>query len=229
MNLTDTRPAGAPAAPLPPSTAKAVLPRRRRPGLIAAGVVIVVLGFLGAYWFATTAAASKQYLAVATTITAGQRITDADLKVVQINPGGLTPIPAAQRASVVDRYAKVELVAGTLLINDQLTDNGFPGPGKQLIGLELKPAQLPARDLRPGEPVLIIITSDTRIQPGGPDGKNAAQDLPNPPTIKAVVAGVGAPGAAGQVVVDVEVNATDGPGVLDRASQGRVALALVAR
>lgn len=233
MSLTDTRPANAASVPgsgsAPgPMPVRAVLPRRRRPGLAAAGLVIVILGFLGAYVYATSAGDSRPSLAMARTVTVGSPITDADLKEVKVNvASGLDPIPAGQRATVVGRIARVELVAGALLVADQLTDKAVPAAGQQLIGLELKPAQLPARPLRPGEPVLLVITSDPS-NVANTEAKGT-QTLPRPPTIKATVAGVGATTTDGTVVVDVLVNENDGPAVLDRASQGRVALALVAR
>jgi len=232
MSLTDTRPQGTvqPAAALPPSTpvVKAALPRRRRPGLIAAGVVIVVLGFLGAYTYATAAGDNRPVLAVATTVTVGQQITASDLKVVQVNAGsGLAPIRADQRGTVVGKRAKVELVAGTLLTAGQLTDEAAPGAGQQLIGLELKPSQLPSRTLRPGEPVQLVITSDPRNVTLDTKGAQS-QALPTPPTFPATVAGVGQAATDGQVVIDVLVAAANGPGLLERASQDRVAIALVA-
>jgi hypothetical protein len=233
MSLTATRTNGTvpPVGSLPSSApvVKAALPRRRRPGLIAAGVVVVILGFLGAYVYATAAGDNRPFLAVASTVTAGQQITDSDLKVVQVNAAsGLTPIPEGERDTVVGKYAKTELIAGTLLLADQLTEQAVPGPGNQLIGLELKPSQLPSRTLRPGEQVQLVITSDPRNVTL--DAKGAqAKGLPTPPKYSAVVAGVGAAAADGQVVVDVVVPEANGPGLLERASQGRVAIALVAR
>ncbi|RZU46642.1 SAF domain-containing protein [Krasilnikovia cinnamomea] len=231
MSLTDTSRNGAalPAPSIAPAV-KAALPRRRRPGLIAAGVVILVLGCLGAYAFARAAGTNEPMLAVTTTITAGHQITDADLKVVQVNAAsGLTPIPSTQRNTVVGKYAKVELVAGTLLTNEQLTTTAVPAAGQQLIGLELKPAQLPSRPLRPGEPVLLVITSDPRNVTLDGGKKATSADLPSPPTVAATVAGVGAKATDDTVVVDVVVPEANGPGLLERASQGRVAVALVAR
>lgn len=232
MSLTDTPVNGATAAPPVPTLApavKAALPRQRRPGRVAAGVVILVIGALGAYMFARSAGTNQPVLAIASTVTAGHRITDADLETVRVNAGsGLAPIPVDQRYSVVGKYAKVELVDGTLLNAGQLTDEAVPGDGQQLVGLELKPAQLPSRALRPGEPVLLAITSDPRNVTL--DGKGAeAGTLPQPPTLAAIVAGVGAAAPDGRVVVDVVVPEAKGPGLLERASQGRVAIALVAR
>lgn len=230
MSLTDTRTTSAPASALPPSApaVKAALPRRRRPGLFAAGVVIAVLGGLGAYTYASAAGDNRPVLAVAGTVTAGQQITDADLKVVQVAAGsGLTPIPDSARDTVVGKYARIELAAGTLLVEGQLTDKAVPGAGQQLIGLELKPSQLPSRTLRPGEQVQLVITSDPRNVTL--DGKGAqGQSLPSPPTFPATVAGVGTAASDGRIVVDVVVATANGPGLLERASQGRVAIALVA-
>ncbi|WP_430786857.1 SAF domain-containing protein [Actinoplanes sp. G11-F43] len=232
MSLTDTRPNGAPApaSVLPASVpaAKAALPRRRRPWMFAIGVVAVVLGFLGAYTWATAAGNNQPVLAVAATISAGHQITAADLKIVQVSAGsGLAPIAETARDQVIGKYARTELVAGTLLVEQQLTDKAIPGSGQQLIGLELKPSQLPARALRPGERVQLVITSDPRNVTLDAKGA-AAQTLPNPPTFPATVAGVGPTATDGQIVIDVVVPAANGPGLLERASQGRVAISLVA-
>jgi hypothetical protein len=233
MSVTGTRPTP-PAATnqtptVPAGPVRAVLPRRRRPGLALAGVVIVVLGFLGTYAYTRATSATRAYLAAARTVTVGAQITDADLRIVDVNAAsGLEPIPATQRSKIVGRYARVELVAGSLLTAGQLTDTAIPGPDQQLIGLLLKPSQRPDRTLRPGEPVLLIITSDPRNVTVDPKA-TASAALPNPPTIKATVAGVGKPTVDGQLVLDVLVSTLDGPGLLERASQGRIAVALTAR
>ncbi|BCY10929.1 SAF domain-containing protein [Actinoplanes sp. L3-i22] len=224
MSLTETRPAG----PRPISAAVAArMPRRRRPGLLAAGVVVTVLATLGAYAFARNAGDAVPVLAVATTITAGHQISAADLKTVQVNRGsGLTPIPADQQNTVIGKYAAVELVEGTLLTGGQVTDAAVPGPGKQLIGLELKPGQLPGRKLRPAEPITLVITSDPRNVTVG--AKTATPALPRPLTIPATVAGIGDKAADGTSVVDVVIAEAYGPGLVDLAQQGRVSIALVA-
>ncbi|GAA2910505.1 flagellar protein FlgA [Actinoplanes cyaneus] len=232
MSLTDTRtPTGPGPASLPMSAAApARMPRRRRPGLLAAGAVITVVAILGGYSYARTAGDAVPVLAVANTVTAGHQITAADLKTVQVNRGsGLEPIPADQQSSVVGKYAAVELLGGTLLTGGQVADTTVPGTGKQLVGLELTPGQLPARALRPGEAVQLVITSDPRNVTVDAKGGDAAQALPRPLTLPATVAGVGERAADGNVVVDVEVAEAYGPGLLDRAQQGRVAIAVVAR
>lgn len=188
----------------------------------------MVVATLGAYTYARTAGDTVPVLAVATTVTAGHQIAAGDLKTVQVNRGsGLAPIPADQQSTVIGKYAAVELVDGTLLTAGQLTDKAVPGAGKQLIGLELTPAQLPARPLHPGDTVQLVVTSDPHNVTVDP--KAAAQDaLPRPVTVPATVAGVGDKATDGNTVVDVVVAEAFGPGLVDRAQQGRVAITVVA-
>lgn len=228
MTVTTNRSTTAPTTTAPGGPAARIQPRRRRPGLAALGLLLVVLGMLGAYVLIQAIGAGHSYLAVARPVTLGSKVSDADLQVVQVNAvPGLRPIPADQRDQVVGRYARVDLVPGTLLTGDQLTDTFAPEPGQQLVGLELKPAQLPGRALRPGDAVLLVVTPDPRNLTLDP--KATASTPPSPPTIKAHVVGVGKPQTDGQVVVDVTVSESDGPSVVSLASQGRIAIAVTPR
>jgi hypothetical protein len=237
MSLTTDRPNAATTAPatMAPATmavespARRLPPRRRSPMLAALGVLLVVLGALGAWVIVGALTSSGACLAVAQDAPVGTKITAAHLRVVQVNsPVGLAPIKAAERDTVIGRYAKVDLVPGTLLTAAQLTDTAFPGPGENLVGLELKPSQLPGQALRRGDKVLLVITPDQRAVNVDPKA-SSAQPLTTPPTVKATVVNVGAPQTDGQVVVDVVLPQADGPTVVALAAQGRIALAVTPR
>jgi hypothetical protein len=222
-------PAGSPTVPTAPSapTVARVQPRRRSHLLIALGVVLTVLGTLGAYAY-SAATGPASFLAVARPVAVGVQIGQDDLRVVDVNAAlGLQPIPAGDRGKYVGRYAKVDLVPGTLLTAEQVTDAPIPGPGEQLFGVELKPAQMPATALRRGDKVLLVVTPDARAAV-------ATETKPNQPpvapaTIEATVANVGPAQSDGQIVVDVVVPRRDGPNLVSLSAQGRLALSVLPR
>ncbi|GAB3948614.1 hypothetical protein GCM10027614_46060 [Micromonospora vulcania] len=61
---------------------------------------------------------------------------------------------------MVGKRAAVALVPGTLLTLGQVTDDPLLGPGQQQIALGLKTAKVPARELHPGDKVLLVSTPD---------------------------------------------------------------------
>src|SRR5690606_28675782 len=120
-----------------------------------------------------------------------------------------------------------DLVPGTLLTADQVTDASMPGPGEQLFGVELKPAQMPTTPLKRGDKVLLVVTPDARAAVGPDTRPN--QPPAAPVTIEATVANVGPSQTNGQVVVDVVVPRREGPNLVSLSAQGRLALAVLPR
>ena len=211
------------AAPVPVGR----LPRRRRWGLLALGMVLVAVCAVVAYLLVVTAGITRPYLAVTHKIPYGAVVSAGDLTVVQVNPAtGLAPIPAGQRDLVVGRHAATDLYPGTLLTRDQLTDLAIPAPGQQLVGVELRPSQLPARVLKPGDAVILVV-----VPPAGPVGVPDPQGSAPvaPVTIPATVAGATPPATNGNVRVDVAVSQADGPTVAAMAAAGRIAIILTTR
>lgn len=222
-------PAGTPTVPTAPSapTVARVQPRRRSPMLIALGVVLTVLGTLGAYTY-TAATGPASFLAIAQPVAVGMQIRQDDLQLVDVNAApGLKPIPGGDRGKYVGRHARVDLVPGTLLTPEQVTDAPIPGPGEQLFGVELKPAQMPVTALRRGDKVLLVVTPDPRVAVATETNPN--QPPTGPATIEATVANVGAAQTDGQVVVDVVVPQRDGPNLVSLSAQGRLALSVLPR
>jgi len=145
----------------PVSPPKVVRQRRVRPGLLGLAVLLIALGGLGAAFAVTSVRATGSYLAVARPVEVGREISAADLITVQVAGGqGLDPVPAARLDEVVGKRAAVALLPGTLLTLGQVTDAPLLGPGQQQIALGLKPAQVPARELHPGDKVLLVSTPD---------------------------------------------------------------------
>ncbi|SCL58807.1 SAF domain-containing protein [Micromonospora citrea] len=152
-----TGPVDAPIAP-----PKVVRQRRMRPGLLGLAVLLIALGGLGAAFAVTSVRATGTYLAIARPVEVGRQLAADDLVPVQVAGGqGLSPVPTGRLDEVVGKRAAVSLTPGTLLTMSQLTDDPLLGPGQQQLALGLGPAEVPAREMHPGDKVLLVSTPDS--------------------------------------------------------------------
>jgi hypothetical protein len=122
---------------------------------------------------------------------------------------------------VVGRVAAVELRPGALLTAGEVTDQAVPAAGQQVVGVAVRPGQLPARGVRPGDAVLLVAVPGDQAQGGGPAGDPVGESVP------ARVVLAGAADADGVSTVDVVVAAGVGPRVAALASTSRVAVVLL--
>jgi SAF domain len=195
--------------------------RRRRPALLALAVTMVILGALGATYLATSLGQTSPVIAIAREVPWGQTLTAADLVEVRISADpALQPIPYGDRDQVIGLVAATTLTPGSLLTRDALTDQRLPAPGQQLVGVGVSAVQLPTTALRPGDDVLLV--------PVAAGSAPAATEVGVPGVVDATVVRTGPPGADGLRVVDVLVDAADGPDVAARAAAGLVAIVVVA-
>jgi hypothetical protein len=130
----------------------------------------------------------------------------------------LEPIPYVDRDQVIGLVAATSLRPGSLLTRDALTDTRLPAPGQQLIGVGVSLVQVPTTPLRPGDDVLLV-----PVAAGTPATTEGA-----PSVVEATVVKSGPPGTDGLRVVDVLVDAADGPDVAARAAAGLIAIVVVA-
>lgn len=201
---------------------EAAVRRRRRPRLWATGVALVAVGGLGAAALVGQAGDRVEVLAVARTVPVGQRIAAEDLSVARVAADpALHPVPVAQRSQIVGRAAAVELRPGTLLTSEEITDAPVPATGEQLVGVAVRPGQLPARGVRPGDEVLLVPVPGDQTR--ADDATAAAAGDPIP----ARVVQTGSPDVDGVSTVDVVVSTAVGPRVAALASTGRVAVVLL--
>ena len=206
---------GLPRAPvLPPPR------RRRRPALLALAVSMVVLGALGATYLATSLGQTTAVIAIAREVPWGQTLTAADLVEARISADpALEPISYVDRDEVIGMVAATTLGPGSLLTRDALTDERLPAPGQQLIGVGVSLVQLPTTPLRPGDDVLLVPVA-AGSAPATTEGAASV--------VEATVVQTGAPGTDGLRVVDVLVDAADGPDIAARAAAGLIAIVVVA-
>ncbi len=159
-------------------------------------------------------------LAVARPVPLGAVLTSADLTRARVGTDpALHPVPAGELSSVLGRRAAVPLRPGTLLTRDEITSELAPAAGQQLLGVALKPGQLPAEGAGPGARVLLVTT------PGGSDPAGGRSGTPAVAVrIAGTVHAVTTPAGGGAVVVDLLVADRDATAAAEAASTGNVAL-----
>jgi hypothetical protein len=197
--------------------------------LVAGVVVILFFGAVGAL-LVERAGERREVLALGRTVPMGQRLAAQDLRVVRVAADpGLRAIAGSAASQVIGRVAATTLLAGTLLAPEALGADGAPEPGKAIVGLDLKGAQLPlpAGMLAAGVQVRLVLT------PGG-DGQAPADAVAGegPEVVlvdRATLYSVDAAPDSDSVHVAVVVNEADAATVLRAGAAGRVGVAVLSR
>ena len=214
-NPTDGEPTSAPGEQFAPPPKL-----RRRPVLIAASVAAICLGALASMWAYQSTSDAHSVLAVRQTIERGDVITAEDLMTVNISVDpALKPLSADQANSVVGKHAALDMSAGGVVTQDQITEQALPAKGSSVVGIALTPGMLPANQMRVGDQVRVVVTP----------GQQGEMPTTDPDSIQAVVVGVAKDETTGNAIVNVQVPTNDGPMLAARAATGKVALVLDSR
>jgi hypothetical protein len=200
-------------------------PRERKPALAALAVLLILGGALASAYLVMASGERVSAVRIAQPVAAGQRIPAGALEEVQVGDTGIQYIKWSERAKVTRYFAAVPLVKGALLTNSMISPSDAPAKGRLVVGLALKPGQMPSGGLTTGKHVMLYAVGGGTN--GGPRaGTVLAQD--------AIVLGVGSGDAGGptrlrseQTSVDVAVLPADAAQVTQAASAGTVALALI--
>ena len=202
---------------------------RRNSALIAVGVLLMVGCGLIAAVLQMRATSKTAVLAVAHQIPAGQVVQSSDLSTVEISGGGgLNAVAASDRATVVGKTAAVSLMPGTLVTRSQLALNTSVTKGKVVIGLALKPGQVPTSHLKAGDDVLVVATGPAAQLAAGETG-SAGNNTPQGAVLvrRARVFGVdGGSRISDNTSVSILIDETDAPAVAAAGSAGQVTLVL---
>lgn len=154
-------------------------------------------------------------LALARPVTAGQVITAADLRVVQVSVAGpASLLPASRLAQVAGRTAAAGLPAGSLLAAGDI-GAACPGRGQAWLGVALGPGRYPP-GLSPGQHVGVLAAP----APGRGPARVAGYGV-----VLSVTAAV--PGAAGETVAVLDLPRDVVPQVAAASTAGRVSLAVI--
>ncbi|MDG9709732.1 SAF domain-containing protein [Streptomyces sp. DH10] len=213
---------GQAAGPVAPPRVSA---RRRRPGVIALSLALIAAGGAGVAVLLMQVGNRTEVVTVVRDVQVGQVVTEEDLGKASI---ALDPSVKAVRGSdldsVVGKRAAVELKPGSLLAPSQVTKDSLVKAGEQLVPIGLKPEQVPATALVPGQKVQLV-----HVPAQGQAETDKTADTP-PETIdgRVVKASSAAPGT-GTVVVDVATTAEEGPTAAAWVSAGTLRLVLAAQ
>lgn len=207
----------APSTSSKPATRRLpVAPRERKPALAALAVLLIIGGAMITVTLVLRSGDRVSAIEVARRVGAGQPMTVEMLKEVQIADDGVRYIRWEERQRVIDYYAAVDLVPGTLLNPEMLTEKSTElRPGRAVVGLSLKPGQMPP-GLKTGSRVQVIFV------PGDDSGK--PQVLASNARVNWVGGGDEA-GGGDTRSVEVIVDATISPVVAAYASSQQIAIA----
>ncbi|MEV5794882.1 SAF domain-containing protein [Streptomyces sp. NBC_01558] len=209
------------AGPVSPPRVSA---RRRRPGVIALSLGLIAAGGAGVAVLLLQVGHRTDVVTVVRDVQVGQVLTEQDLGKASISlDPAVKAVTADHLDQVVGKRAAVELRPGSLLAPSQVTADSLVKAGEQLVPIGLKPEQIPATALLPGQKVeLVHVPAQGETETNKPSGTG-------PKTLagRVVKASAAAPGT-GVVVVDVATSATDGPTAAAWVSSGTLRLVLAA-
>ncbi|GAA2210595.1 hypothetical protein GCM10009850_060540 [Nonomuraea monospora] len=217
MRTSEKQPAANAAAGLsgPASRKLPVPPRERKPALAALAVLLILGGALATTLLVLNSGNRVSAIRVVQQVGAGQKFTKAAIEEVKIANDGVDYVSWSERDEVLNSFATVTILPGTLFINEMGAKTTTElGEGKATVGLALKPGQIPA-DVQPGDRVQVIFVPSRSSE--GESRVLAAS---------ALVFAVGdksRTGNSGQITVVVEAPAA--PEVVAAASSGQIAVA----
>ncbi|GII47254.1 hypothetical protein Psi02_36780 [Planotetraspora silvatica] len=192
-------------------------PRDRKPGLAALAVLLIVGGALLTVTLVLRSGDRVSAIEISQRVGAGQPIPISALKEVQIAQDGPAFVYWSAAEEMTRYFASVDLMPGTLLNQNMISeDSAELVPGKAVVGLSLKPNQMPP-NLQAGQRVQVVYVP-------GENGDGSSRLLARSALVNSVRGGDSATGSA-NVTVSVVVSDSISPQVVGYAASGRIALA----
>lgn len=197
---------------------------RRRPLLVALSVLLTALGALLGAWVLTALSGSQAYIAVRQDVQRGEVIEADDLVRTQLSKdAAVTPLRWDQQRLVVGQRAAVDMAAGSVVTKRSVSPGLIPGAGDSVVGLALDPGQVQASELKAGDPVRVVLLTDSTEATGATGQQSAAETTPG--SIAAIT--TSADGTAR--LVDVIVSNDSAATVAQFAARRQVSLVLDSR
>ena len=166
---------------------------RRNLRWVAAGVLAVCLGGLGAALLYANLSSAQTVITVKRTVYRDQVITAADLGVTSAVPaGGVETVPSGRIDDAVGRTALYDLAEGSLL-SPRAYGEAAVEVGSARLGLRLAAGRIPSAPMPPGTRVLLV--------PVGRDGG----DPPEGASVTGRIATVASTLPDGASIVDVTI------------------------
>src|SRR4051794_21257430 len=164
---------------------------RRRSRATMVGVLLAIVGGLVAWFAYAQATQGIEVVATARHIGYGARITEADVRPVEIPAGSTLRVTAwSDRATVVGQVATTDLTPDALVLPDAVGAARLPARGEAIVGLPIGAGRLPVSGLLPRDVVEIV-------QPAAAQTGSTGR--------RATVLAIGDPDATGRRTVDLIV------------------------
>jgi hypothetical protein len=192
--VTSTVPAaGTGASPAAPAR-RGFRPASRRRSRLAAGVGLAAAAVGGNLLVYSSLDRREPVLQVVADVPAGAQISADDLRVVEVSTdSSVNAVPGDQLPLVVGKYAKVRLVAGSLVVAEALQDGALVSPGAAIVALLVPEGSLPV-GLRERSRVLLVARPDSAASSAVAPVEGVVVGLPSTPAT-----------VSGQQSVSVEV------------------------
>ncbi|MCL3862055.1 SAF domain-containing protein [Actinotalea sp. K2] len=197
--------------------------QRRRAGLIAAAVLLALLGAMAATTIGARLSDRQDVLVLARDVPFGAPITADDVTVtsVAVEPE-IDVITAGSLGDVVGSVAAGDLRAGGLISSGMLRETAPPETGQVLVPIAVPAKRLPAGGLVAGSRLEVVDTPTSRATAEG----GAPPTTPRAFTVEVVR--LGEPDVNGVSMLDVVVEQGDGRGLAALVATEQFALVLLA-
>lgn len=144
-------------AVVPPAGPQMRRRERPRPGLIATGVVVVLVCVLAAALVYQHIGGKVSVIKVAKAVPVGHKIEPGDLTTAEMASSDIPAFAGSHMKQVYGKVAAVGLVPGEVLNAAMVTDKPATPPGYVVAGVSLKAGQLPAGGVSAGDQVMVIL------------------------------------------------------------------------
>jgi hypothetical protein len=154
--MTAARPAPVDAA----ATGRGFQPTARRRNRIAAGIALAAIAIGGNLYVYSTLNTTEPVVQAVRDVPAGEQITADMLRTVDVDVDATVNVVTSDRLdSLVGTYAKVRLVAGSLVTAESLQSTPLITPGTSVVAIQVADGSLPI-GLRERAPVLLVVPAD---------------------------------------------------------------------
>ncbi|MEO6653542.1 MAG: SAF domain-containing protein [Ilumatobacteraceae bacterium] len=135
-------------------------PASRRRSRIAAGVALAALAIGGNVLLYTSLDDKREVLQLVDNVRAGERVTIADLRIVEVDLDPTIPVVAADDIGLVaNQFARVFLPSGSLIHPDLVQPEALISVGSGVVAVQITPTRLPA-GLSTRSQVLLVLVDD---------------------------------------------------------------------
>jgi hypothetical protein len=193
-------------------------PRERKPALFALAILLVALGAGAAGLIVVRADARVQVIEIVQGVNQDAQIPAGAMREVDVSAdNGVIFVPWSAAGQVAEDFAATTIPAGTLLTKQMVNGKPTRAADEDLVGLSLKPGQLPA-GLQSGQEVEAFAI-------GSGCGKTPGETLTPRAEVTDVIGSATSSGTT--ELVTVAVQQADAPVMTCSASNGNVGLALL--